>query len=79
VLSEFGVDSIREGQRLDLRKSCRQASGEAGTVVFPGRRVVLLAGLPSRTFGLVDHKQLKKPAFPHGSAVLQSASAASAA
>lgn len=70
VLSEFGVDSIREGAEaqaeiLSQKLSSSFEMGAAGTVVFSWTDEWFTGGFAIQdwAFGLVDHKRLKKPAF----------------
>ena len=70
VLSEFGVDSIREGTQaqadiLSKKLSSSFEMGAAGTIVFSWTDEWFTGGfaVADWAFGLVDHERLKKPAF----------------
>ncbi len=70
VLSEFGVDSIREGTQaqadiLSKKVSSSFEMGAAGTIVFSWTDEWFTGGFAIQdwAFGLVDHERLKKPAF----------------
>jgi GT2 family glycosyltransferase len=70
VLSEFGVDSIREGTQaqaeiLSQKLSSSFELGAAGTIVFSWTDEWFTGGeaIQDWAFGLVDHERLKKPAF----------------
>lgn len=70
VLSEFGVDSIREGTQaqadiLSKKLSSSFEMGAAGTIVFSWTDEWFTGGfaIADWAFGLVDHERLKKPAF----------------
>lgn len=70
VLSEFGVDSIREGAQaqadiLSKKLSSSFEMGAAGTIVFSWTDEWFTGGfaIADWAFGLVDHERLKKPAF----------------
>jgi len=70
VLTEFGVDSIREGADNQARILSWQVRasfemGVAGTVVFASTDEWFTGGFSVQdwAFGLVDSKRLKKPAF----------------
>ncbi|CAA9420174.1 GT2_Glycos_transf_2 / GT2_Glyco_tranf_2_3 / GH2 / GT27 / GT2_Glyco_tranf_2_2 [uncultured Leptolyngbya sp.] len=70
VLSEFGVDSIREGTEaqaeiLSQKLSSSFEMGAAGTVVFSWTDEWFTGGFAVQdwAFGLVDQERLKKPAF----------------
>lgn len=70
VLSEFGVDSIREGTQaqaeiLSQKLSSSFEMGAAGTIVFSWTDEWFTGGfaISDWAFGLVDENRLKKPAF----------------
>lgn len=70
VLSEFGVDSLREGPELQAEILSQKLSssfemGAAGTIVFSWTDEWFTGGyaIQDWAFGLVDHERLKKPAF----------------
>jgi len=70
VLTEFGVDSIREGQEFQTRTLTWQVGasfemGVAGTVIFSWTDEWFTGGFDVQdwAFGLVDRERRKKPAF----------------
>lgn len=70
VLSEFGVDSMREGTQAQADILCQKLSssfemGAAGTIVFSWTDEWFTGGFAIQdwAFGLVDSERLKKPAF----------------
>jgi len=66
VLSEFGVDSIREGRGPSLAKvvvKLRDGSGRNSSLSWTDECVYWRVCHQDWAFGLVDHKRLKKPAF----------------
>jgi hypothetical protein len=70
VLSEFGVDSIREGTQaqaeiLNSKLSSSFEMGAAGTIVFSWTDEWFTGGyaIQDWAFGLVDRERHKKPAF----------------
>jgi GT2 family glycosyltransferase len=70
VLSEFGVDSMREGNQaqaeiLSQKLSSSFYMGAAGTIVFSWTDEWFTGGyaIQDWAFGLVDAERLKKPAF----------------
>lgn len=70
VMSEFGVDSIREGveaqaEILSQKLSSSFDMGAAGTIVFSWTDEWFTGGFAIQdwAFGLVDCERLKKPAF----------------
>lgn len=70
VLSEFGIDSIREGvegqaQILDRKLASSFKTGAAGTIVFSWTDEWFTGGFAIQdwAFGLVDRDRHKKPAF----------------
>lgn len=70
VLSEFGVDSMREGTQaqaeiLSQKLSSSFEMGAAGTIIFSWTDEWFTGGyaIQDWAFGLVDAERLKKPAF----------------
>jgi glycosyltransferase involved in cell wall biosynthesis len=70
VLSEFGVDSIREGPQAQAEILAQKLSssfemGAAGTIVFSWTDEWFTGGFAIQdwAFGLVDSQRLQKPAF----------------
>lgn len=70
VLSEFGIDSIREGTQAQAKILSQKLTssfemGAAGTVVFSWTDEWFTGGFAIQdwAFGLVDQERLEKPAF----------------
>ena len=86
VLTEFGVDSMRNGEDeqatiLSWQVHAAFASGVAGTFVFAWTDEWFTGGhlIEDWAFGLVDRDRQPKPAFRRGGAAVQRPAAAAAA